>query len=418
MDSNKTYIIADFVKILDVPRTTLKDWMTRYEEYIEFEIRGRRKIYFESSLTVLKEIAKMRKDGNTASEILLELSYSHPVNADIAHELEAPQIDVPVIGHENFPVKNNPFIEALLPIVKQQNEEMEHMLTNKLHDMASNLHEAQLATLLPIIKRQNEKTERMLTSKLHDMAENLHRNQLDGNKLSKQSARRILLVIALTLTLVVAVFFTSSNMYYLLMNQKQDLKSVEEGLQKNIAQSNDLFVSEIQNRKKSEKEQMLKLQKLSIMLEHAKLKSDNDMSSLKNYLKEQQKNFTVLMAEYNKLVREERKNDSVFFMGTADKERGAIAKKIDELIRQGTHDKLSENKESSEILNLREKLFDLKQKMNALEQKKRSAEQSAERSALRVSYLSKSLEAMKAKERDVVKTPTEAPRRPEKIIIR
>lgn len=418
MDSNKTYIIADFVKILDVPRTTLKDWMTRYEEYIEFEIRGRRKIYFESSLTVLKEIAKMRKDGSTASEILLELSYKHPVNADIAHEIEAPQIEVPLIEHENFPVKNNPLIEALLPIVKQQNEEMEHMLTNKLHDMASNLHEAQLAALLPIVKRQNDKMERVLTHKLHDMAENLHRNQLDGNKLSKQSARRILLVIALILTLVVAVFFTSSNMYYLLMNQKQDLKLLEKGLQQNIAQSNDLFVSEIQKRKKSDKEQILKLQKLSIMLEHAKLKSDNDMASLKNDLKGQQKNFVAMMAEYNKLVREERKNDSIFFKGSADKERGAIAKKIDELIRQGAHDKFSENKENSEILNLKEKLFELKQKMQALERKKLEAERSAERSAERASYLSKSIESMKAQEKAVVKTPTEAPRRPEKIIIR
>ncbi|MBU8902827.1 MAG: MerR family transcriptional regulator, partial [Victivallales bacterium] len=89
MDSNKTYIIADFVKILDVPRTTLKDWMTRYEEYIEFEIRGRRKIYFESSLLVLKEIAKMRKNGQASSEIILALSCKHPVNVDIAHEIEA-----------------------------------------------------------------------------------------------------------------------------------------------------------------------------------------------------------------------------------------------------------------------------------------------------------------------------------------
>ena len=414
MDSNKTYIIADFVKILDVPRTTLKDWMTRYEEYIEFEIRGRRKIYFESSLLVLKEIAKMRKDGKTASEILLELSYTHPINVDIAHEIEAPQIEVPVIENENFPVKNNPLIEALLPIVKQQNEEMEHMLNNKLHDMAGNLHEAQLATLLPIVKRQNDKMERMLTHKLHDMAENLHRNQLDGNKLSKQSSRRILLVIALILTLVVALFFTSSNMYYLLMNQKQDLKSVEKGIQKNIAQSNDLFVGEIQKSKKNDKEQLLKLQKLSIMFEHAKLKSDNDMLNLKNELRKQQKSFMVMMAQYNKLVKEERQNDTIFFKGTASKERNALVQKIDELIKQGAHDKFSENKEGSEILSLKEKLFELKQKMQALEQGKSQAEQAARQSALRASYLSKSIETMKAKGKAVEKAPT----RPEKIIIR
>ena len=200
MDSNKTYIIADFVKILDVPRTTLKDWMTRYEEYIEFEIRGRRKIYFESSLLVLKEIAKMRKDGQAASEIILKLSCKHPVNVDIAHEIEAAQIELPV--------KNNPLTETLLPIVKQQ----------------------------------NDKIERMLSHELHDAAEIWHRNQLDGNKLLKQSARWILLVIALMMTLVVAFFFTYSNMF-----------------------------------------------------EDAKLKSDNDILNLQNELRKQQKSFKGLL---------------------------------------------------------------------------------------------------------------------------
>jgi len=374
MDNSKTYIIADFVKILDVPRTTLKDWMTRYEDYIEFEIRGRRKIYFESSLNVLKEIAEMRKAGKTAPEIILELSYNHPVNADITHEIKAPKIDmstieVPAVNQKHFPIKNNPIVEALLPIIKQQNEEMEHMLTNKLHDMASNLHEAQLASLLPIVKRQNEKTERMLTGKMHDMAENLHRNQLDGNRLTKQSARRLLLVIALILTMVVAIVLTSSNIYYLLMNQKRDLRSVEKSLKKNISQSKDLFINEIQKRKKSEKEQMLKLQKLSTMLEDNKENSHNNITKLKNIIEEQQKSFTKMMKKYSNLVTEQRKNETDLFKGTVDKERGFVMKKIDELIRQNTRDKLSEQQEDAKVLELKEKIFELKQKMKVLEEK-------------------------------------------------
>lgn len=380
MGNSKTYIIADFVKILGVPRTTLKDWMIRYEDYIEFEIRGRRKIYLESSLNVLQEIAEMRKAGKTAPEIILELSYRHPVNADITHEIEAPNIkmpamDVPTIERESFPVRNNPLVEALLPVIKQQNEEMENILTVKLHDMASNLHEAQLATLLPIVKRQNLKMERMLTGKMHDMAENLHRNQLDDNKFTKQSARRLLLVIALILTLVVAVILTSSNIYYLLMNQKQELRVVEKNLERNLSQSKSLFIDEIQKREKSEKEQMFRLEKLSAMLKHNKENASDDIANLKNIVSEQQKTFVSMMEKYNKLVIEQRKNEKDLFKGNFDKERGVVVKKIDELIRQNLRDKLSEQKEGAKILELKEKLFELKQKMRLLEEEKLKSEQ-------------------------------------------
>lgn len=378
MENSKTYIIADFVKILDVPRTTLKDWLMRYEEYIEFEIRGRRKIYFDSSLAVLKEIAEMRKDGKTVPEILLELSYKHPVNVDFTHEIEIPKIEnseinVPEIEHKNFPVNNNPFIESLLPIVKQQNHEMERMLTSKLHDMAENLHEAQLASLLPIVKRQNEKLERMLTSKLHDMADNLHRNQLDNTNISRQSARRILLVIALVLTLVVAVVLTSSNIYYVLMHQKEDLRLVEKNLERTLAQSKELFISENLKRKEHNKEQMLKLQNLTTLLEKSKESSSKDIADLKADLKEQQKVFIVMMEKYNELVAEQRKSVAELLKGTLDDKEGSMAKKLDTLIKQSARDKILEEQESSKIRDFKEKVFELEHKIKALEREKAKA---------------------------------------------
>ncbi len=386
MENSKTYIIADLVKELDVPRTTLKDWLMRYEEYIEFELRGRRKIYFDSSLEVLKEIAEMRQEGKTAPEILLELSYKHPVNADFTHEVDIPKIkdtepQVKGLTNEHFLMKNNPFVETLMPIVKQQNHEMEQMLTSKLHDMAENLHEAQLASLLPIIKRQNEKTERMLTSKLHDMTENIHRNQLDTTRVSRQSARRILLVIALVLTLVVAVVLTSSNIYYMLMHQREDLRLVEKNLEKTLEKSRELYISETLKRKQHEKEQILKLQKLTKMLEKNRESSSKEITGLKDDLKEQQKAFTVMMGKYNKLVEEQRTSATKLLKGIFSKEQGAVVKKIDELIKQSIEEKAEENKEKSKILDLREKIFELKRKIGTLEQEKAKAE------ALPASYL-------------------------------
>ena len=382
MENSRTYIIADLVKELDVPRTTLKDWLMRYEEYIEFEIRGRRKIYFDSSLNILKEIEEMRKEGKTAPEILLELSYKHPVNADFTHEVEIPKIEAPEMeisrgGKEHFLVKNNPFVEAVLPLVKQQNQEMERVLTGKLHDMAENLHEAQLATLLPIVKRQNEKMERMLTGKLQDMTENLHRNQLDNTKLSRQSARRILLVIALILTLVVAVVLTSSNIYYVLMHQKEDLRLVEKNLERTFEKNKELYISETQKRQRSEEEQMLKLKDLTKMLENNNKSSSKEIANLKNNLEEQQKTFLIMMEKYNKLVYEQRTNAAELLKGALSKEQGAVVKKIDELIKKSTQDRLLEEKGNIQKLEFKAKIFELKQKIRTLEQEKLKAEQSA-----------------------------------------
>ncbi|MBU8901173.1 MAG: hypothetical protein KOO69_00390, partial [Victivallales bacterium] len=244
-------------------------------------------------------IAKMRKNGQAASEILLTLSCKHPVNVDIAHEIETAQIELPVI-------ENDPLIETLLPIVKQQNDKME----------------------------------RMLSHELHDAAEIWHRNQLDGNKLLKQSARWILLVVALMMTLVVAFFFTYTNMF-----------------------------------------------------DDSKLKSENDILNLQNELRRQQKSFRAMIVQYNKLIKEERQNDTMFFKGAVGKERSSLVKKIDELIRQGAQDKYSKDKESFEILDLKEKLFELKQKVQALEKGKLQAEQAV-----------KQIEMIKAKEKNSDKT--------------
>lgn len=375
MENSKTYIIADLVKELDVPRTTLKDWLMRYEDYIDFEIRGRRKVYFDSSLKILKEIAEMRLEGKTAPEILLELSYKHPVNADFTHEVEVPKIEPPetAVGglrNEHFLMKNNPFVEALMPIVKQQNHEMEQMLTTKLHDMAENLHEAQLASLLPIIKRQNEKTERLLTGKLHDMTENIHRNQLDTTRVSRQSARRILLVIALILTMLVAVVLTSSNIYYMLMHQRNDLRLIERNLQKNLEKSRELYLSENLKRKEYEKEQVLKLKNLTKTLEDNKLSSSKEIAGLKGDLRGQQKAFTVMMEKYNRLVEEQRSGTEELLRKIFSKEQGAVVKKIDELIKQGVQDKAQETRDNTKILELKEKIFELKRKIGTMEEEK------------------------------------------------
>jgi len=240
----------------------------------------------------------------------------------------------------------------------------------------------------------------MLTGKLNDMAENLHRNQLDGNKLSKQNARRILLVIALILTLVVALFVTSTNLYYIMMNQKQDLRLVEKGLEKNISKSNALVINEIQKRKKANDKQMSELQIQLITFQKDKVKSDDD---LKNEIKEQQKTFVVMMEKYNAAIVEGYKNEAKSPTKAFDKERELFVQKIDTLLKQSSKAKISREKEDAMMLELRENIFELKQQMRVLEEEKAKAEQAA----LRAAYLARP-----------AKKPQKIPTKPQKIIIR
>ena len=106
-----------------------------------------------------------------------------------------------------------------------------------------------------------------------------------------------------------------------------------------------------------------------------------------------------MIVQYNKLIKEERQNDTMFFKGAVGKERSALVKAIDTLIRQGAQNKYSKDKESSDILSLKEKLFELKQKVQALEEGKLQAEQTV-------------------KQTEMIKTKEKAPIRPEKIIIK
>ena len=44
MNEKKTYSIVELAEMLNVPRTTLNDWLTRFYQYIECETRGKRRV--------------------------------------------------------------------------------------------------------------------------------------------------------------------------------------------------------------------------------------------------------------------------------------------------------------------------------------------------------------------------------------
>ena len=84
--SSNTYSVAALAAALNVPRTTVNDWMAKYENFIDASAVGKRKVYSEQTLAVLQEVARLRDQGKTGAEIELALEQSHGVTPEITPE--------------------------------------------------------------------------------------------------------------------------------------------------------------------------------------------------------------------------------------------------------------------------------------------------------------------------------------------
>ena len=111
-NDGKLYSVSDLAASLGVPRTTVNDWLRKYDRYIDFEMRGRRKVYTDASLQVLRIISSAKDGGTGSSELEAELAARCAVRPEISplHEEEAlPQEAAPSADDEsgrNLPAVN------------------------------------------------------------------------------------------------------------------------------------------------------------------------------------------------------------------------------------------------------------------------------------------------------------------------
>ena len=75
----KTYTVMALAETLGAGRTTVYDWLARYTQYIDFKMVGRRRVYTEATLAVLREISELRNKGLAGPEIETELAKTHAV---------------------------------------------------------------------------------------------------------------------------------------------------------------------------------------------------------------------------------------------------------------------------------------------------------------------------------------------------
>ena len=92
MTDKKTYLVSDLANELGVPRTTLNDWLKRFDRYLPAEMSGRRRAYTEEALNVLKTVNKLRNDGLSVSKIDSELEKLFAIRPD---EVAEERVQVP-----------------------------------------------------------------------------------------------------------------------------------------------------------------------------------------------------------------------------------------------------------------------------------------------------------------------------------
>ncbi len=85
--SREFFTVSELGEQIGAPRTTINDYLSRYSEYIESEIRGKRRVYSERAVEVLKEIYRLRGDGKSFSDIGPILAGKYPIQAEV-HENE------------------------------------------------------------------------------------------------------------------------------------------------------------------------------------------------------------------------------------------------------------------------------------------------------------------------------------------
>ena len=112
MTEKKSYLVSDLAAELGVPRTTLNDWLKRFDRYLASEMTGRRRAYTEDALKVLREVNRMRNDGMAVSRIESELEKSFAIRPEEVCEEQKEEKAPQILCDSAYPLTNNGTIPA------------------------------------------------------------------------------------------------------------------------------------------------------------------------------------------------------------------------------------------------------------------------------------------------------------------
>ena len=136
-NQNNFYSVSDLALRLDVPRTTINDWLKKFDRYIDFEMRGRRKVYTDASLEVLKIISSARDKGLNIADLEKELAAKCAVRPEISPLTEDSPVekDVQANGEqENLPALNMPdMLQTIQQVFERCGQDFESRVRAQEH---------------------------------------------------------------------------------------------------------------------------------------------------------------------------------------------------------------------------------------------------------------------------------------------
>ena len=138
-NQNNCYSVSDLAAKLEVPRTTINDWLKKFDRYIDFEVRGRRKVYTEASLDVLKIISAARDKGLSVADLEKELAAKCAVRPEISpltdvQEDDSEKPSQEAIAQETLPALANPdIINTLQQVFERCGKDLENQVRSQEH---------------------------------------------------------------------------------------------------------------------------------------------------------------------------------------------------------------------------------------------------------------------------------------------
>ena len=138
----KNYTVMELAEQIGVPRTTINDWLGRYSQYIDTVQQGKRKVYPESALAVLREIAVLRNSGKAFTDIETELSAKHPIRAVPVPPQEEPAEPKKPAASQSPAKEPQPAAgEGFALIARQQSEEIGKLIGESFRNMDDRIRE-------------------------------------------------------------------------------------------------------------------------------------------------------------------------------------------------------------------------------------------------------------------------------------
>jgi len=313
MENKKTYSVTDLVNELKLPRSTVNDWLIRYEQYIEFAKRGKRKVFFANTLKVLQEISDLRSQEKSSFEIEQQLAHRHPVQAEVT----------------SVPAKDNE--------TKQQ--------------PASDKQSNSTDSMLPTLNKQGEELTALFGTQFEEISKYIASAEQQSKQVSGKIRRWYLTAMVLLALLTAAFAFAVVKISKVLDEQKSQLSSNRGVMQ----QQNSNVITALKGNRQRLKQtqqtiaaQTADLNKMGLRLDRNAADYTKNIAELKHGLKEQRERFAAMLENARKNAAKEQAAELA-------RQRDAFAKqqlaKLHRFETMATN--LKKQQEEIEILKLR-----------------------------------------------------------------